>query len=284
MNKTLRKGDKGSDVTQLQTLLNQSGAGLQADGDFGLSTEAAVKYFQETHLGPNGKFLSPDGVVGAHTWWALENQEGSPQRSFLPGEVPSGLSPVREAFLTVPLHEWDIGVKEVPGGSNWSEAPEGGIAKYNNFEHDPQPWCMRFAKWCFRRADELGLLGDRQRELMKQLGTSGSCSKTWKRAVEKTDEGFQMAYPRDTGYVPIPGDMGIMDGHVVLVLRVEKTQGDYVINTVEGNSGNRVKVGFRKGEVFRGFVNLFGDGDVTEAHEFEYGVFSAEDTSQFSTR
>ena len=43
----LKKGSVGGDVKTLQELLNQLGAGLAVDGDFGSKTEAAVKAFQK---------------------------------------------------------------------------------------------------------------------------------------------------------------------------------------------------------------------------------------------
>lgn len=58
--KTLRKGDKGAEVAELQKLL-----GIKADGDFGSITEAAVKSFQ-LKTG-----LVADGIAGAVTWVAL---------------------------------------------------------------------------------------------------------------------------------------------------------------------------------------------------------------------
>lgn len=53
----LKTGSKGEDVKKLQQKL-----GLNADGDFGLKTETAVKSFQTK----NG--LNPDGIVGPQTW------------------------------------------------------------------------------------------------------------------------------------------------------------------------------------------------------------------------
>ena len=61
----LTVGDRGPDVTQLQTRLNQFGAGLDIDGDFGTATRAAVVAFQRS------KGLTADGVVGTRTRAAL---------------------------------------------------------------------------------------------------------------------------------------------------------------------------------------------------------------------
>ena len=65
---TLRKGDKGADVANLQKLLMQAGYALPkygADGDFGDECLSAVKAFQKD------KKLTVDGIVGAKTWAAL---------------------------------------------------------------------------------------------------------------------------------------------------------------------------------------------------------------------
>lgn len=57
---TIRVGDRGSDVAEVQSIL-----GIQADGRFGAGTQNAVEEFQEAHN------LNPDGIVGPKTWAAL---------------------------------------------------------------------------------------------------------------------------------------------------------------------------------------------------------------------
>jgi len=57
---TIRFGDRGSDVAEVQTIL-----GLDADGRFGPNTQNAVEEFQVAHN------LNPDGIVGPKTWAAL---------------------------------------------------------------------------------------------------------------------------------------------------------------------------------------------------------------------
>ncbi|MBN2358340.1 MAG: peptidoglycan-binding protein [Deltaproteobacteria bacterium] len=57
----LRRGDRGAAVRELQRLLNQHGAHLAVDGDFGPRTEAAVRGFQRSHG------LEVDGIVGPRT-------------------------------------------------------------------------------------------------------------------------------------------------------------------------------------------------------------------------
>ena len=66
---TLKKGSKGSAVTEMQKLLMKKGYKLPkygADGDFGNETLTAVKQFQKD------KGLTVDGIVGPQTWAALE--------------------------------------------------------------------------------------------------------------------------------------------------------------------------------------------------------------------
>ena len=61
----LSYGSKGSEVTELQKLLNQNGYTLDEDGIFGTNTQAAVKDYQQKNN------LSVDGIVGTNTWSAL---------------------------------------------------------------------------------------------------------------------------------------------------------------------------------------------------------------------
>ena len=61
----LKKGSAGADVKTLQELLNQLGAGLAVDGDFGSKTETAVKAFQKK------AGLKQDGKYGDQTHTAL---------------------------------------------------------------------------------------------------------------------------------------------------------------------------------------------------------------------
>lgn len=63
---TLRQGDRGPAVIDLQNLLIKNGAQLKADGFFGSITRAAVVAFQQR------KGLLADGIVGPQTWTALK--------------------------------------------------------------------------------------------------------------------------------------------------------------------------------------------------------------------
>lgn len=67
--RTLKKGMKGDDVKLIQTILIKERYDCGkwgADGDFGSSTESALKQFQLE------KGLVPDGICGKKTWAMLE--------------------------------------------------------------------------------------------------------------------------------------------------------------------------------------------------------------------
>lgn len=63
----LRKGSNGTEVRELQKMLNKIGYELNVDGDFGNNTESAVKHFQESLQ------LTVDGIVGSITYNAIVN-------------------------------------------------------------------------------------------------------------------------------------------------------------------------------------------------------------------
>lgn len=278
----LRKGHTGQDVADVQELLRQSGASLTVDGVYGPSTQRAVSYFQSTHLGEDGEWLTVDGIVGPNTLWALRNPSGDLQRSRILAEIPAGLSVARDRVMQHAVHEWEIGVKEVPDGSNTSSSPEGGIEKYTIIDkgryEKPAPWCMRFAKWCLLQTVNEGNLSDAP---FADLRGGGSVSRTYESAVSLSASSPSDIWFKEGGtYTPRPGDMALMGGlsHVALVLRVS----DRRINTIEGNSGNRVKCGIRNRHDIFGYINVFDDRNSTPM--FEYGVFDSERTKGLSTR
>ena len=63
--KQIGYGSQGSEVTELQKLLNSNGYNLAADGIYGDKTMAAVKDYQQKNN------LDVDGIVGNNTWGAL---------------------------------------------------------------------------------------------------------------------------------------------------------------------------------------------------------------------
>jgi peptidoglycan hydrolase-like protein with peptidoglycan-binding domain len=69
---TLRQGDSGAAVSELQQLLNAKGINITIDDIFGDSTRAAVVQFQQQ----NG--IVTDGIVGTQTWQALRRGGNAP--------------------------------------------------------------------------------------------------------------------------------------------------------------------------------------------------------------
>lgn len=63
---TLRQGDKGQAVMDLQYRLRRRGSDITADGVFGFVTKATVQRFQRL------AGLTDDGIVGPATWAALD--------------------------------------------------------------------------------------------------------------------------------------------------------------------------------------------------------------------
>lgn len=271
---TLQYGDRGEHVAIVQRILHQQGFFKGAPGGNYLTlTQQAVTYFQQTHLGPDGTFLPVDGKVDVATWWALRHPVGRPQRSFLPGKVPGGLTQLRNQQLEIAIAEHAAGVKEDPDGSNWGD----GVIKYNGLEG--QPWCCYFWSWASHQCHGRYTLGAKY----------GRVLSAWERAKE-----LNMAHDKGS-YLPVPGDAFVMlyrdnkgllkgTGHIGLVLRVD-APGDQAraINTVEGNSGNRVKVGHRKLDKadIVGFINSFPGDEQPVA--WERGLVKAESTATGGT-
>ncbi|MEE1200747.1 MAG: peptidoglycan-binding protein [Christensenellales bacterium] len=98
---TLRRGNQGDEVADLQTILNaRYGADLDVDGNFGKATEAAVKAFQKA----NG--LTADGVVGAKTWKALGvSGNTNPPADNGNNEIKPS-EPEQPQTITIPLADW----------------------------------------------------------------------------------------------------------------------------------------------------------------------------------
>ena len=73
----LRRGSKGTEVTRLQAALNAQGYDCgEADGIFGVKTEAAVRNFQRDHS------LTVDGIAGRDTQAALYATDSETQPTY----------------------------------------------------------------------------------------------------------------------------------------------------------------------------------------------------------
>ena len=91
--KQVSYGSQGSDVTELQKLLNQNGYNLSTDGIYGAKTQAAVKDYQSK----NG--LAVDGIVGNNTWGALTKAQSGSQAASTPATTtPAQTQPSTPTF------------------------------------------------------------------------------------------------------------------------------------------------------------------------------------------
>lgn len=93
---TLRRGNSGEYVLQLQQALDKTGAALNPDGKFGTATENAVKAFQQAHG------LTVDGICGPATWAALAPYLPAPEAP----ETPD--APADEPVQTVAVARDDV--------------------------------------------------------------------------------------------------------------------------------------------------------------------------------
>ncbi|MGW4028592.1 peptidoglycan-binding domain-containing protein [Streptomyces sp. NPDC004838] len=69
---TVRPGDKGNNVRQVQCLINHYSnypTWIEEDGDYGQKTAAGIFYVQTC----NGTVGGADGIVGPSTWFRLYN-------------------------------------------------------------------------------------------------------------------------------------------------------------------------------------------------------------------
>lgn len=254
---------------------------------FTTKVEDSVIYFQQTHLGPTGQPLSDTGVVDEATWWALKNPTGAAQKSNLVPSVPRGIDGQRAHILELALTEHAKGVHERPNGSNRSKDIDKYLPKWLREKLEPgevgPAWCCFFVNYIVTEA-----YGG-----YRPWGSYlGSCSKLWE-TVERQGGPLrpEMKCPvahQDANRAS-PGDLFVMlhpkqedkpaTGHIGFVLRVSKN--GTMINTIEGNCGNRVKVGLRDTSTIHGFINFYGDGYRTH---YSRALLEVADTGSDGTR
>lgn len=265
-------------IVRIHELLIRSGALKKAPKNpqqFTQATHDAVVYFQQTHLGQNGKPLGVDGVVGGKTFWALRHNKGKAQKSNIKPRIPGGLPENRRAVLKVALAEHARPAVERPNGSNRGPV----VDKYLQpawWRRNPKgpPWCCLFYSWIVDEALGEFPIGARQascfraREMAKKAGL----------------------WIEGGGGPPVPGDAFVMlyrdakgrltgKGHIGFVLRVSND--GMRINTVEGNCGNRVKVGTRDTSTIAGYIM---PGHDTEPFMFTHGLNRAAKVDAEGTR
>jgi hypothetical protein len=253
MPKTLKKGDKGAEVRELQKLLTERGYPVGIDGDFGPETYRAVRAFQAQNLDQHGQPLVVDGKAGPLTWWSLTHPKllietpSAVDFSLMPPDGMGGSS-LGRAALEVAIGELKAGACE-EGGNNrgpW-------VRKYLEPTGQPEgnSWCASFVSWCFLQACS----GDRN--AMPFAYSPGA------RDLLRQFKNKRMAYEPNRGYQPQPGDLVVWwrerlegwQGHVGLVHQFK----DGMLYTIEGNKSPRVQ-GFSY--VFSRMEKLLGFGHV----------------------
>lgn len=245
---TLKKGDKGTEVKQLQRRLVQRGYRVDVDGDFGAQTYNAVRAFQAQNLDQHGQPLTVDGTVGPLTWWSLTHPKPAlkPPSAVVYERMPPaslGGSPRGRAALAVAIREMKAGAGEI-GGDNRGPF----VRKYlNGIVPEGNSWCASFVSFCYSR-HKRGIPFDYTvgaRDLLRQLRSRG-----W-------------AHAPGSGYEPEPGDIVVWwrvradgwQGHVGLVHQLK----DGMLYTIEGNKSPRVQ-GFSY--VYSRMEKLLGFGRV----------------------
>jgi peptidoglycan hydrolase-like protein with peptidoglycan-binding domain len=217
----VRSGSKGNAVLQVQKELKAAGISPgPLDGDFGPKTKAAVMKYQRAH------HLAVDGVVGSKTWSALTHDQfkpGAPSKP-KPGKPVAKPSPVSGGRPSTKVQKLlaearkHLGFHEGSGNRNpFSKA----------LGRPPEAWCADFVSYCAKKAG-LHVNTASAQQVANQIKAQGG----WK--------GRHNPQPGDAVTFRWDGSHGWAD-HVGLVERVFKRGGQTYIQTIEGNSGDRVR-------------------------------------------
>ncbi len=210
---TLRRGDRGARVFDLQRRLNELGYNPgPVDGIFGPRTEAAVRAFQRD------AGLVPDGIVGPRTRAAL----GSPV-------CRDRRRPVRRAAGGAGEPAWmaiaraEICTREARAG----QPSNARIVQYHQITtlraaSDRTPWCAAFVSWVLEQA---GIRSTRSARAKSYLD--------WGHALEAPRVGAITVFHRGSGAPTARGP-----GHVGFL--VEERENDVLL--LGGNQGNHVNI------------------------------------------
>ena len=253
MPRLFKKGDEGSEIKEIQTLLMNKGylTDEEINGVFDNETYRAVRAFQAQNLDQQGHPLTVDGQVGELTWWSLHNPKPriQPPSAVDYQQMPAielGGSARGRAALQVAINELKAGAGEI-GGNN------GGlfVKKYlHDIVSEGEPWCAGFVSYCFAQ-NPAGMpfkytVG--AQDVLRQFKKNG-----W-------------AQQPGSGYSPKPGDIVVWwrdqpssgKGHIGLVHQLR----DGFLYTIEGNKSPNVQ-GFNY--VFSRMDKLLGFGQVPDA-------------------
>jgi hypothetical protein len=230
---TLSLGSRSPDVKRLETILAAEGFFTYPPDDvFSEYTFEAVKLFQTKHIGPDGQYLEPDGIVGPKTWWALEHPTGADQKNNLQFVYTDGLTPLRNKVIQLARAEYLKNVHEIPNGSNLS--PD--IRRYGG---RGGPWCCTFTTYIFRSAGVIGFQEASTWAFWKLAEKRG-----WFYPINSTDPkafipGNSFLWQHKTAL----GGHWTRTGHISII--VGANPNGWLFYTIGGNEGNRVKLGSR---------------------------------------
>lgn len=229
----VRKGDTGLAVGRVQQALVEAGYSVPVTENsqqvFGDGTYDSVRAFQASHLGPAGKSLGEDGVVGEETWWALQHPGGglaytTPGWLYNPGDARPEVRPALDAAYL------KIGVHEEPDGSNDGPA----VRMFTDPGFIGSPWCALFASWAFAQ--------------LPGGSPFGRIAGTW--ALYEWAEAKGLLVPASAPV--LPGDIGVIlrgerkdPNHRGHVMPICADLGNGRLATIAGNESNSVRGGVR---------------------------------------
>jgi len=200
--------------------VNGGAAAPAATGPLAVAAGASFSHvLQQTLAGPGQVgFGTAMGVPGA-----------------LPlGAVNGGASP---AARMVAIAQAEVGQAEYPDGSN--DSPRIAVYRQATAGSAVGPWCAYFVSWV---AQQAGMpLGDRGQGFGRVDDVYA-----WAQSVGR-------AVPNGPGVVPRPGDLIVWDEHIGIV---EQVLPDGRIQTIEGNSSNRVSRNVHAAGSALGYVRM----------------------------
>jgi uncharacterized protein (TIGR02594 family) len=140
-------GMAGPDVKALQLALAKLGYPLSGTGYFGSATDTAVSAFQR-RVG-----LEADGDVGTSTAAAIDKALGAPKPAtgvLAPARSAADIEVSRELWLQEAISH--IGMREVAGAGNNMELVHDIQTVAPEYDRDETPWCAGFVSFCLVKA------------------------------------------------------------------------------------------------------------------------------------
>lgn len=213
---TLRKGAKGTLVSELQKRLNAILAISQLipDGDFNESTRKIVVVFQKNAN------ITADGVVGKGTWTALANAATHLANSLVSYNILAGIAARY------------IGVKEVGGNRAGSSKKMLEIFEADNLtingKTDGYPWCAAFVSLCVQK-------------LLKSSNLYGTITPPREPSVSR----FLNTWAKQNNclvFSPDSKNFTAMEGDIVVFvfshIGIVESNNGVIVRTIEGNTND----------------------------------------------